>query len=102
MTLSPKHLGEVDISMVSRGNTLQITINSNTNTMAIFTQNQAEFKNSLVNMGFTNLNMNFNSNQNSSNRNPNNSQKNSKDFNESGEQEVEDINTLEITIPQYV
>ncbi len=102
MTLSPKHLGEVDVSMVNRGNTLQITINSNTSTMAIFTQNQAEFKNSLVNMGFTNLNMNFSSNQNSSSKNPNNSQKNSKNFEELSDQEIEDINTLDITIPRYV
>ncbi len=106
MTLSPKYLGEVDVSMVSRGNTLQITINSNTNTMAIFTQNQAEFKNSLVNMGFTNLNMNFSSNQNSpngnSNRNQHGSRKNGESFNETADKELENIDTINITIPRYI
>ncbi len=100
MTLNPKNLGEVDVSMINRGNSLQVNISSNTNTMAIFTQNQAEFKNSLVNMGFTNLNMNFNSNSNS-NRDQQHSQKNSKSFNETADKEAEDIDTINITIPIY-
>lgn len=102
MTLSPKDLGEVDVSMISRGNSLQVTISSNTNTMAIFTQNQAEFKNSLVNMGFTNLNMNFNSNGNGSNKNANGSNKNAKSYKEQNEQENESIDFVDITIPRYI
>jgi len=102
MTLNPKHLGEVEVNMLNRGNTLQITINSNTSTMAVFVQNQAEFKNSLVNMGFTNLNMNFNSNGNNQNKNSNHSQKNSKNFKNFDETEIENINTLDITIPRYI
>ncbi len=102
MTLNPKHLGEVEVSMLNRGNTLQITINSSTSTMAVFVQNQAEFKNSLVNMGFTNLNMNFNSNGDNQNKNSNHSQKNSKNFKNFSETEIENINTLDITIPRYI
>jgi len=102
MTLTPKNLGEVDVSLVSRGNSLQVTITSNTNTMAIFTQNQAEFKNSLVNMGFTNLNMNFNSNGNGSNKNMNNSHKNSKNFEGSIESDQESLDFVDITIPRYI
>ncbi len=100
MTLNPKNLGEVDVSMINRGNSLQVNISSNTNTMAIFTQNQAEFKNSLVNMGFTNLNMNFNSNSNS-NKDQQHSQKNSKNFNETTDKEIEDRDMINITIPIY-
>ncbi|AQW85708.1 flagellar hook-length control protein [Campylobacter pinnipediorum subsp. caledonicus] len=64
ITLNPLNLGEVEITMVNRGNNLHINFNSNTNTMNIFLQNQAEFKNSLVNMGFTELEMNFSDQQN--------------------------------------
>lgn len=59
ITLNPSNLGEVEVTLVQRGNNLHINFNSNTNTMNLFIQNQAEFKNSLVNMGFTGLEMNF-------------------------------------------
>ncbi|HEF2983942.1 TPA: flagellar hook-length control protein FliK [Campylobacter jejuni] len=59
ITLNPNNLGEVEITLIQRGNNLHINFNSNTNAMNLFIQNQAEFKNSLVNMGFTGLEMNF-------------------------------------------
>lgn len=59
ITLNPHNLGEVEVTLIQRGNNLHINFNSNTNAMNLFIQNQAEFKNSLVNMGFTGLEMNF-------------------------------------------
>ncbi|HEF9981290.1 TPA: flagellar hook-length control protein FliK [Campylobacter coli] len=59
INLNPHNLGEVEVTLVQRGNNLHINFNSNTNAMNLFIQNQAEFKNSLVNMGFTGLEMNF-------------------------------------------
>ncbi|ECP9374662.1 flagellar hook-length control protein FliK [Campylobacter jejuni] len=59
ITLNPNNLGEVEVTLIQRGNNLHINFNSNTNAMNLFVQNQAEFKNSLVNMGFTGLEMNF-------------------------------------------
>ncbi|ECR3475184.1 flagellar hook-length control protein FliK [Campylobacter coli] len=59
ITLNPHNLGEVEVTLVQRGNNLHINFNCNTNAMNLFIQNQAEFKNSLVNMGFTGLEMNF-------------------------------------------
>ncbi|MCX2682653.1 flagellar hook-length control protein FliK [Campylobacter sp. MIT 21-1684] len=59
ITLNPSNLGEVEVTLMQRGNNLHISFNSNTATMNIFIQNQTEFKNSLVNMGFTGLEMNF-------------------------------------------
>ncbi|ECL3347438.1 TPA: flagellar hook-length control protein FliK [Campylobacter jejuni] len=59
ITLNPNNLGEVEVTLMQRGNNLHINFNSNTNAMNLFIQNQAEFKNSLVNMGFTGLEMNF-------------------------------------------
>ncbi|EAC1339221.1 flagellar hook-length control protein FliK [Campylobacter coli] len=59
INLNPNNLGEVEVTLVQRGNNLHINFNSNANAMNLFIQNQAEFKNSLVNMGFTGLEMNF-------------------------------------------
>lgn len=104
MRLNPKDLGSVDVSIVSRGNNLQVNINANNNTMAIFTQNQAEFKNSLVNMGFTNLNMNFNTNSNSQNHQRNRSQKGQEsdiELVETVENEDKKIQSITLTLPKY-
>ncbi|MBS4313557.1 flagellar hook-length control protein FliK [Campylobacter vulpis] len=59
ITLNPSNLGEVEVTLVQRGTNLHINFNSNHNAMNLFLQHQAEFKNSLVNMGFTGLEMNF-------------------------------------------
>ncbi len=103
MMLNPKDLGEVSVSLVNRGNNLQITINSNTNTMAIFTQNQAEFKNALVNMGFTDLNMNFSSNSNSKNNQQNSQKEKQKDnFESFADPTIEAFDRVDIIMPRYV
>lgn len=60
INLNPKELGEINVTMIARGNNLHINLNSNNaNTLNLFIANQQEFKNSLVNMGFTGLAMNF-------------------------------------------
>ncbi|MDX1808723.1 MAG: flagellar hook-length control protein FliK [Sulfurospirillaceae bacterium] len=103
LSLNPKNLGSVDVVLLHRGNNLHVNITSNTNTMSLFTQNQAEFKNSLVNMGFTNLEMNF-SDQNQG-QSQNNQQQNRQD---SGNQfeNIQNQNsydsTVELIVPQYV
>ncbi len=103
MTLNPKDLGSVDVSIISRGNNLQININANSNTMAIFTQNQAEFKNALVNMGFTGLDMNFSSNSNSQSKQQNkNSNKESQNFEDLSESEVDNLKTISLSMPRYI
>lgn len=102
MALNPKGLGEVDVVIVNRGNNLHVNISSNTNTMSVFTQNQAEFKNSLVNMGFTNLDMNFSDQK--ENKEQQNNSKTSKEFDENFEDEnlEEETTSLELIVPQYV
>ena len=100
MALTPKGLGDVDVTIVNRGQNLHVNITSNTNTMATFTQNQAEFKNSLVNMGFTNLEMNF-SDQRERNQGQNqNSNSSNGEFSE--EFSEEDTTSIELVVPQYI
>ena len=102
LALNPKGLGEVEVVIVNRGNNLQVNISSNANTMSLFTQNQAEFKNSLVNMGFSNLDMNF------SNQKENKEQQQSNKASQNVDETFEDENTeeetisIELIVPQYV
>ena len=64
LTLNPGNLGEVEITLINRGSNLHINFNSNNQTMQLFMQHQAEFRTSLVNMGFSELSMSFNDNAN--------------------------------------
>ncbi len=101
MQLSPKNLGDVDVTLITRGNNLQVNINATSqNTMALFIQNQAEFKNSLVNMGFSDLQMNF-SDKRGEERNQHQQQKEDQnsDYHDSLENEEEGINMI---LPHYV
>lgn len=99
LSLSPKSLGDVDVTLLTRGNNLHVNISSNTSTMSLFTQNQNDVKSALINMGFTNLEMNF-SDQNNKEQPQQNSQKqNNGNFEEFSEEETA---LLEIVIPQYV
>lgn len=100
MQLNPMGLGEVDVTILNRGNNLHINVNSNQNTIALFSQNQAEFKTSLVNMGFSELSMNFN--ENGKNPKENQQNKKSKDMGENFEEFEQDSENFEIITPRYV
>lgn len=102
LSLSPKNLGDVDVTLLTRGNNLHLNISSTTSTMSLFTQNQNDVKNALINMGFTNLQMNFSDQRNSDQSQQNQKQRsdNSKEF--TTELSEEETASLEIVIPQYV
>lgn len=100
MSLNPKSLGEMEVTLINRGNNLHVNITSNTTAMNVFLQNQAEFKNSLVNMGFTNLEMNF-SDKRQGQEGQNGTKfasENEEDFEEYANEET----MLELTLPYYV
>jgi len=102
ITLNPLNLGEVEITMVNRGNNLHINFNSNTQTMNLFLQNQAEFKNSLVNMGFTELEMNFSDQNQPKKEQGQKSYKGSKFSSDDAEQSEPAAPRLELVVPRYV
>ena len=98
MELKPAGMGEVDVTLLSRGNNLQVNINSNANTIAMFAQNQAEFKNSLVNMGFSDLQMNFGDGKQKEQNSQ--EQKNGRNaFNDFDE--TQETDGFEMIVPQY-
>ncbi len=100
MQLSPANLGDVDVTLVSRGNNLQVNINSNTNTLALFVQNQVEFKNSLVNMGFSDLQMNFGDKRGEERNQHQQANQSQDDYHDSEYEEQND--GIEMTIPNYI
>ncbi|NPA55872.1 MAG: flagellar hook-length control protein FliK [Epsilonproteobacteria bacterium] len=61
--LNPKNLGKVEVSIIQRGNNIQINMNTDQNNIQMFQTHQAEFRQALANIGFSNIDMNFNSNQ---------------------------------------
>jgi len=61
--LNPKNLGKVEVTIIQRGNTIQINMNTDHNNIALFQQHQTEFRQALANIGFSNIDMSFNSNQ---------------------------------------
>lgn len=103
ITLNPHNLGEVEVTLVQRGFNLNISFNSNQNTLNLFMQHQAEFKNALVNMGFTNLEMNFSDqgrkeqNQQQKHKQNNNSKEDKVNF----EREIQEKPSLEMVLAKY-
>ncbi len=98
MELKPAGMGEVDVTLISRGNNLQVNINSNANTIAMFAQNQVEFKNSLISMGFSDLQMNFGDGKQKDQNS--NHQKNGKNVFDDFE-EKQETDGFEMIVPQY-
>ena len=102
ITLNPLNLGEVEITMVNRGNNLHVNFNSTTATMNLFLQNQAEFKNSLVNMGFTELEMNFSDQNQRQEKREQAKNKYSSNQSDESENTQAEQSLLELVIPRYI
>ncbi|WP_139454001.1 flagellar hook-length control protein FliK [Campylobacter armoricus] len=102
ITLNPHNLGEVEVTLVQRGSNLNISFNSNQNTLNLFIQHQAEFKNALVNMGFTNLEMNFNNQERKEQNNPQKQKNNNnKEDKVNFEKEIQEKPSLEMVLAKY-
>ena len=102
ITLNPLNLGEVELTMVNRGNNLHVNFNSTTATMNLFLQNQAEFKNSLVNMGFTELEMNFSDQNQRQDKKEQAKNKYSSNQSDESENAQAEQSLLELVIPRYI
>lgn len=107
LQLHPVELGEVNITMIARANNLHVNVTSANATMALFLQNQAEFKANLVNMGFSDIQMSFSDHKEGSNTQQNaNKAKKSYESDEDGvminEFEGSGESTLEIVLPRYI
>ena len=61
--LNPKNLGKVEVSIIQRGNNIHINMNTDQSNVMLFQTHQAEFRQALASIGFSNIDMSFNSNQ---------------------------------------
>ncbi len=60
--MNPKEIGKVEVTLIHRGDNLQIQINSNNTAINLLNTHQQELKQNLINMGYNEVNMSFNSN----------------------------------------
>jgi flagellar hook-length control protein FliK len=91
MELHPKELGKVEVTLVHRGDNLQIQINSNNTAVGFLHSQQQELKQNLINMGFTDVNMSFNQNQQQGNKEYRQNQKFANNQNEEGDELIIEI-----------
>ena len=109
MKLNPEKLGEVEVTLVQRGNNVHVNIQSNNaNSVAFLAHNATELKAQLASQGITNATMNFMSggeNQHQGNTNHQQEQRQnafrSYESFEELELNEEQLGALEIIIPHY-
>ncbi len=98
--LNPQKLGEIDMTVVQRGNNLHVNLSSNNTAINILTNNLNELKTQLMQNGINNASFNFNSD---SNQNQNKQkQKDAQKIYESLDEDESQVNNFEIVIPRYV
>jgi len=111
MKLNPEKLGEVEVTLVQRGNNVHVNIQSNnTNSVAFLAHNATELKTQLANQGIANATMNFMSggegqtNQQTSQQKQQEQQQNRfRAYESLNDLELnnEQLSALEIIIPHY-
>lgn len=108
LTLNPQSLGEVDVVIKSRGDSLSVQISSATApALQVLAQNSADLRQNLMNMGFDNLSMQFSSNSNGGQggqqaNDGSNSQRTHYQEDELDEELIAQIDQIEINLPKYV
>ena len=112
MELSPKELGNIELTITQRGNSLHISVLSNPQALQLFAQNQVELRQNLLNAGFEGVDLSFSSNggngsnagneQNSGNENAS-TDSNTQDSlaQHANNNANDDIIAMEITLPRY-
>lgn len=110
MKLNPEKLGEVEVTLIQRGNNVHVNIQSNnTNSVAFLAHNATELKAQLASQGITNATMNFMSGGEGQNPQQGFQQQHEQQQNrfrayesfEDLELNEEQITALEIIIPHY-
>ena len=66
LELNPENLGNLELTIAKNGDKLSVQISSNQNALQLIMQNTQEFKNSLNNLGFQNVELDFKDNQGNS------------------------------------
>jgi len=104
MQLNPQKFGDMEVTLVQRGNNVHININANTNALSVMMQNSHELKAQLSAQGLNDAQMNFSSQQQQQDQQRKQEQaglayNELQDF----EDELGEVATaLEIVVPRYI
>lgn len=112
MELSPKELGNIELTITQRGNSLHISVVSNPQALQLFAQNHGELRQNLLNAGFEGVDLSFSSSDGQSgqsggqNQDSEQSQKGEANSLDSLAQKSQnsaesEILAMEITLPRY-
>ncbi|MDD2828350.1 MAG: flagellar hook-length control protein FliK [Sulfuricurvum sp.] len=109
MKLNPEKLGEVEVTLVQRGNNVHVNIQSNNaSSVAFLAHNATELKAQLAQQGVTNATMNFMSGGENQSQNPNQQQQQQQPNRFQSYQSLqelesnnEQLSALEIILPHY-
>lgn len=107
LELNPQNLGTLELTITKKGKDLHIQVVSNTAAVGLFLQNQVDFKNNLVQVGFENVDLNFSSNDHSGgNKGHNDGNNASQEQKEEGnknslEDSQNEMSVMHITLPKY-
>lgn len=105
MQLNPQKFGDMEVTLVQRGNNVHININANTTALTVMMQNAHELKGQLSAQGLGDASMNFSSHQQQQQENPHrreNAHLAYENYKESEEEFTEIATALEIVVPRYI
>jgi flagellar hook-length control protein FliK len=101
MELRPDNMPPVDVTMITRGQNLIVNINSGEEALKMFLNNATDFRQNLMDIGFTEMTMNFNFKDQ-------NGEKKQYQFNEQKAKKYQDIEEIsmgitdiEVIVPRY-
>jgi len=105
MQLNPQKFGDMDVTLIQRGNNVHININANTNALSVMMQNAHELKTQLSAQGLEDAQMNFSSHQQNQQEHKQRQEQAGvayEEFQDFDEEFTEVATALEIVVPRYI
>lgn len=104
MQLNPQKFGEMEVTLVQRGNNVHININANTTALTVMMQNSHELKAQLSAQGLGDASMNFSSHQQQQNEQQKreHAHLSYEEYQDFDEEFTEIATALEVIVPRYI
>ncbi len=104
MQLNPQRFGEMEVTLVQRGNNVHININANTTALTVMMQNSHELKAQLSAQGLGDASMNFSSHQQQQNEQQRreHAHLSYEEYQDFDEEFTEIATALEVVVPRYI
>lgn len=106
MQLNPQKFGEMEVTLVQRGNNVHININANTTALTVMMQNSHELKAQLSAQGLGDASMNFSSHHQQQQHNEQQKREHAhlsyEEYQDFDEEFTEIATGLEVVVPRYI